>query len=113
MSARRDAAPAEAKLAMEKLRAVREARGLGQREIAERTGVSHTTISRIENGHTDPQLSTVIRYLNALGMRLTAIPNDPSVTRTPDRARPGHSAIAAHRRVTRPTPSTTDHRRQT
>lgn len=40
--------------------------GLGQRELARATGLSYPTMSRLENGHTNPRLSTLLAVAAAL-----------------------------------------------
>lgn len=45
-----------------------------QSELAEKIGTSKTYISRIENGHVEPKVSTFYRILNALGMRVDIVP---------------------------------------
>lgn len=48
------------------LREARERLGLTQEQVAERSGVHATEVSRIEGGKRDPQVSTVIRLAEAL-----------------------------------------------
>ena len=48
------------------LREARERLGLTQEQVAERSGVHATEVSRIEGGKRDPQVSTVIRLAKAL-----------------------------------------------
>ena len=54
------------------LRAAREGAGLSQVQIAERAGVSHATISRLETGHTWPGgqavESVIDAYVTAVGL---------------------------------------------
>jgi len=42
-----------------------------QKELANRIGTKKSYISRIENGHTDIQLSTLFRIFAGLGRRIT------------------------------------------
>lgn len=42
-----------------------------QSELAEKVGTSKTYISRIENGHIDPKVSTLYRIMSALGYRIS------------------------------------------
>ncbi len=48
------------------LREVRERLGLTQEQVAERSGVHATEVSRIEAGKRDPQVSTLERLATAL-----------------------------------------------
>lgn len=54
----------------------RNERGLTQRQLAELTGIKQPVIARFERNQTDPQLSTVIKILFALGktMEVVALP---------------------------------------
>jgi DNA-binding XRE family transcriptional regulator len=58
-------APAIAKLVASR----REELGLSQRELAKRAGISHTVISRIENGQHAPSAKTLGRLADALRKR--------------------------------------------
>jgi DNA-binding XRE family transcriptional regulator len=58
-------APAIAKLVASR----REELGLSQRELAKRAGISHTVISRIENGQHAPSAKTLGRLADALRRR--------------------------------------------
>ena len=51
------------------LREARERLGLTQEQVAERSGVHATEVSRIEGGKRDPRVSTVIRLANALEVK--------------------------------------------
>ena len=51
-----------------KLRSVRERLFVTQEELAERTGMSRATISRIESGQQRPRISSVRRLATALGV---------------------------------------------
>ena len=51
------------------LREARERLGLTQEQVAERSGVHATEVSRIEGGKRDPKVSTVIRLAGALEVR--------------------------------------------
>ncbi len=54
------------------LRDLRSERDLTQKELQERSGVSDTIISRLENGRiTDPKVSTLKRLANGLGISLS------------------------------------------
>jgi transcriptional regulator with XRE-family HTH domain len=48
------------------LKAARKKLGLTQEEVAERSGVHATEVSRIEAGKRDPQVSTVLKLAKAV-----------------------------------------------
>jgi transcriptional regulator with XRE-family HTH domain len=50
----------------DRLRALREQKGLSQGDIAERTGLMCSYISRVENGHTVPAVETLQKFARAL-----------------------------------------------
>ncbi|HSW20176.1 MAG TPA: helix-turn-helix transcriptional regulator [Ramlibacter sp.] len=58
---------------IDELQATRKAAGLTQATLAERSGVSRMTVSRVEAGD-DPRLSTVLELARALGMELMLVP---------------------------------------
>lgn len=51
------------------LRAARHERGLSQEQVAERSGVHATEVSRIESGKRDPRVSTVERLAKAVKLK--------------------------------------------
>ncbi len=52
-------------------RQAREARGLSLTEVAERMGVDHAAVSRLESGkHANPTVNTLLRYVQAVGLRI-------------------------------------------
>jgi transcriptional regulator with XRE-family HTH domain len=51
------------------LRDARKRLGLTQEQVAERSGVHATEVSRIENGKRDPRASTLLRLAKAIEMR--------------------------------------------
>lgn len=51
------------------LREARERLGLTQEQVAQRSGVHATEVSRIEAGKRDPQVSTVERLANAVEVK--------------------------------------------
>lgn len=55
------------------IRLRREKAGLSQDDLAARVGVAKTKISEIENGHSDPRLSTLQRYAKALGVSVSTL----------------------------------------
>lgn len=54
----------------DRLRAIREAKGLSQGDIEERSGLKRSYISRVENGHTVPSLETLEKLARALEVPL-------------------------------------------
>ncbi len=54
----------------ERVRAVREQRGLSLRDIVQRTGLEETTLASIEAGKIAPPLGTIIRLAKALEMKM-------------------------------------------
>jgi DNA-binding phage protein len=52
-------------------RSAREARGLSVSEVADRMGVDHSAVSRLESGkQANPTVNTVMRYVEAIGLRV-------------------------------------------
>ncbi|MBR3630669.1 MAG: helix-turn-helix domain-containing protein [Oscillospiraceae bacterium] len=54
----------------------RQAKGLTQQQLGELAGVKQPVIARMEKGSTSPQLSTVLKVLTPLGMKLAIVPID-------------------------------------
>lgn len=52
----------------EKIRVVRQKKGLSQIELAENAGIYQKNISRYENGTTDPSATALKKIANALGV---------------------------------------------
>ncbi|MDY2984856.1 helix-turn-helix domain-containing protein [Synergistes jonesii] len=48
----------------------RKANGLTQKQLAEKTGITQSDISKLENGGANPSLRTLRRLAAALGMRV-------------------------------------------
>jgi transcriptional regulator with XRE-family HTH domain len=59
------------------LRDVRLRKGLSQADVAAQTGTTQSAIARLESGSSDPRLSTVQRYAEAVGARLAAPTVEP------------------------------------
>lgn len=49
----------------------RKSKGLSQKQLAEMTGLKQPAIARIENNTNSPQLDTIIKITDALGLRFT------------------------------------------
>ena len=49
----------------------REASGLTQKDLAERTGIAQGDISKLETGNANPSLRTLQRLAAGMGMKLT------------------------------------------
>lgn len=50
------------------IRTTRKERGLSQRDLAERAGVSHGAVGHYEAGRNDPNVQTLVRIARALGV---------------------------------------------
>lgn len=55
----------------ERLREERKKAGLTQEQLAVKIGTRKTYISRVENGHTDIQMSTLFKIFNGLGRKVS------------------------------------------
>ena len=53
-----------------KVRAEREARGLTQKQLSERTGIAQADISKLERGNANPSLRTLQRLAAGMGMNV-------------------------------------------
>lgn len=51
----------------------REKRGLSLRQLAAKSGVHHMSLFRLESGRLDPQLSTLLKLCDALGITLNQL----------------------------------------
>ena len=49
----------------------RKSKGLSQKQLAEMTGLKQPAIARIENNTNSPQLDTIIKIADALGLKIT------------------------------------------
>jgi len=56
-----------------RIKALRKKRGLIQKELAERAGLTLAYIGRLETGHYDPQLSTLRRLAKALKVKVAEL----------------------------------------
>lgn len=55
-----------------RLRQLRLARGLSQRELAKRAGVTNSTVSLVEQNHVSPSVSSLKKILDALPVSISA-----------------------------------------
>jgi DNA-binding XRE family transcriptional regulator len=60
----------------DQLRAIRRSRNLTQKEVAERAGISQPALSRIELGGGMPDIETLRRLGNAMGVRFHVVVGD-------------------------------------
>ncbi|MCL2099252.1 MAG: helix-turn-helix domain-containing protein [Oscillospiraceae bacterium] len=70
---------AEIKLNSQILCALIDARNekkISQKELEKLSGVRQPLIARIEKGKTDPQITTILRILEPLGMTLAVVPKN-------------------------------------
>lgn len=63
----------QAKLMCELIEA-RQAHGLTQRALSEKSGLTQSAIARLEKGETSPTLDTLFKVLVPMGMTLTIVP---------------------------------------
>ena len=58
--------------ALHELKRTREAAGLSLADVAERSGIDKSALSRLENGiHDNPTVETLMRYAAAVGKKLS------------------------------------------
>lgn len=48
---------------------------LSQRDLADLCGIPHSSVARIESGKSTPNLSTLLKIFNQLGLNFTIQPN--------------------------------------
>jgi transcriptional regulator with XRE-family HTH domain len=56
-----------------RLRELREAKGLSQSDVEDRSGLPRTHVSLVENGHSTPTLQVLERWANALDVELSQL----------------------------------------
>ena len=61
------------KLVAERLRKFRESAELTQGETAEMAGIDRKTVNRIENEHFSPNLDTLLRLCDVLGVKASEL----------------------------------------
>ena len=59
---------------VESLRIARKSRGMSQRELGARVGLTQAQISRIEGGRVDPRLSSAVELARGLGVEVMLVP---------------------------------------
>lgn len=59
-----------------KLIEAREAKGLTQKELAEKAGVKQSAIARLESMKATPQIDTLFKVLHPLGYTLDIVPRE-------------------------------------
>jgi len=89
---------ANSKETAELLRAVRTTLGLTQEELAQRLGVSFTTVNRWEGGSNEPQ-KAARAAIEALAAEAGLDPNAPARTSAAPAARPGRRGVTARSAV--------------
>jgi transcriptional regulator with XRE-family HTH domain len=77
------------------VRELREARGLSQRELAERMGTTQSVVGRLEAGGSRPTIVTLDRVALALGLRLEVRFHDLHGAPKPPARRPTRKATHA------------------
>lgn len=68
-------AKAEAFYLCEMLKEKRKDSQISQKALAEQTAIKSSFLSRIENGKVDVQLSTFLKILNSMGMKIEIVEN--------------------------------------
>ncbi len=84
----------------QRIRAVREERGLTQQAVARSAGIATDMVSRLENGHyTSPGLRTLLRIAEGMGVSLALLlPDAPSAPNSaPESALKARLSALAHR----------------
>lgn len=84
----------------QRIRAVREERGLTQQAVARSAGIATDMVSRLENGHyTSPGLRTLLRIAEGMDVSLAVLLPDAPIAPSsgPDSALKSRLAALAHR----------------
>ena len=77
------------------VRELREARGLSQRELAERMGTTQSVVGRLEAGGSRPTIVTLERVAHALGLQLEVRFQDVRSTPKARTGRPARKPLPA------------------
>jgi transcriptional regulator with XRE-family HTH domain len=87
----------------ERLRILREQKDMSQGDIEKRTGLLRVYISRVENGHTTPSLSTIEKFARALEVPMYELfyegENPPALRPSMGRKNGGWGSSAADARM--------------
>ncbi len=59
----------------------RQVRGLSQRALAERAGITYVHVARLELAQSDPRLSTLVKLAEALEISLVDLLTEPKASR--------------------------------
>ena len=78
-----------------RLKELRQAAGMTQKELAEKAGVALRTVSSLEQGLYEPVWSTAIALASALGLNCTAFQQLPANPTPAPRGRPRKAAAPA------------------
>jgi transcriptional regulator with XRE-family HTH domain len=72
-----------------RLRELREAKGLSQTDVEDRSGMPRSHLSKIENGHSTPSFQVLERWANALDVELHQLfavgQGQPEAAESPER----------------------------
>lgn len=60
-------------LLSERLRALRDTRGLSQRDLAKKAGIYHTQVAMIESATRPPTLRTLVKIADGLGVNVAEL----------------------------------------
>jgi transcriptional regulator with XRE-family HTH domain len=83
----------------ERLKAIREMKGLSQGDIEKRTGLLRCYISRVENGHTVPAIETLEKMARAMEVELYQLFFEPNGKKEPQELKlPSRPALKMSRK---------------
>lgn len=85
-----------------RLRELRTAAGLSQKQLADKTGMVTDFISRLERGERSPSWETVLALCAALGVECTAFTVAPKDEPAPQRGRPRKASAAEEAAADKP-----------
>lgn len=76
------------------LKRLRTDAGITLADMAERVGMAHQNLSRLEHGKKEPMLSSVNKYLRTLGLELVLVARPKPSLKRPPTATPNEGAAA-------------------